>query len=87
MTKYVLQNGGFATGHPCPVEGLYLAPGYDAEGEYPAGEWVGIGKAQRFDTHLDALNVWHTQRKDRRPDGEPNKPLTAFNIMVVPVEE
>lgn len=39
-------------------------------------------QAMRFDGLEAALNAWKTQSKVRplRPDGKPNRPLTAFSI-------
>lgn len=41
-------------------------------------------KAVRFVSLNHAVGVWNTQSKIRplRPDGKPNKPLTAFTVEV-----
>jgi len=45
--------------------------------------------AMRFKTLRDALEFWRTQStvKPLRPDGKPNRPLTASTISVFKVEE
>lgn len=46
-------------------------------------------EAMRFDSARDALEYWKTQSQTVpfRPDGEPNRPLTAFTIEIVPADE
>jgi hypothetical protein len=41
-----------------------------------------IEEAQRFDSFLAVMEEWKRQstRRPLRPDGEPNRPLTAWSI-------
>lgn len=38
--------------------------------------------ARRFNSALDVLELWRTQSRTRplRPDGKPNRPLTAYTV-------
>lgn len=44
-----------------------------------------VAEAVRFETVADALRAYQAvpKKRPRRPDGRPNKPLTAFTIEVV----
>ena len=44
-------------------------------------------EAKRFKTTADAHSFWMTQSTidPVRPDGQPNRPLTAFTIEIIPV--
>lgn len=41
--------------------------------------------AKHFDSPIEALSYWRTQSKTvpLRPDGKPNRPLTAYNICIL----
>lgn len=41
-------------------------------------------KARGFETRFDAMEFWRTPSKTvpKRPDGKPNRPLTAFTVSV-----
>lgn len=79
---------------PASIEGQYLewfdldahAPGRS----YPTGQ-VGftptLARALCFDTLEQALEVWNGQSTSApmRPDGKPNKPLTAFTMNVMKI--
>lgn len=43
-------------------------------------------RARRFDTAGEALKLWRARHPGipTRPDGEPNRPLTAFHVEIVP---
>lgn len=45
-------------------------------------------KAMRFETAIDAGECWRQQSTTRplRPDGKPNRPLTAFTVEIKPLE-
>lgn len=87
---YVLVN---AHDQPDPdSEGCYLAA-YDVDHRpdgravYPCGraEWThDLNEALTFDRPGDAFAVWQEQSRlvPYRPDGEPNRPLTAFTVEV-----
>lgn len=48
-----------------------------------------IDKALKFDSFKDAVATWQTQstKVPLRPDGEPNRPLTAYTVSPVKVEQ
>lgn len=84
--SYYIQAVGFANGAPCPHAGQYLQA-FDFE--YNNGTGFGsftpeVEKAMRFDTAAEAMIFWRTQSRTRpvRPDGRPNRPLTALSIEV-----
>lgn len=45
-------------------------------------------RAITFDSVGDAFEYWDQQSKTvpMRPDGEPNRPLTAFTVEILPVD-
>lgn len=85
----VIRCGGFANDRPCPVLGQYLKS-FDPDGDPERGlsVWTpDIQQAQRFKTAGEAFRFWKQVRKSEpvRPDGKPNRPLTAFNVMFEPL--
>jgi hypothetical protein len=79
----------------CSIAGSAGLPAYlvrcDFEANGGRGEvhWsVERDKAMRFDNPGAALAYWKTpsQTVPLRPDGKPNRPLSAFAIEIVPVE-
>ncbi len=44
-------------------------------------------QAQGFDTHAEAFAYWksRSRKKPLRDDGQPNRPLTAFTVQVIPL--
>lgn len=71
-------------------EGAYLAA-FDPEafeGRGHAAWTTDLALAQRFEDAAEALTFWKTVPKCRplRPDGKPNRPLTAFTITVQRLE-
>lgn len=42
-------------------------------------------KAKRFGSELAAGEFWHASR-GRRADGEPDRPLTAFDAVILPLD-
>lgn len=89
--SYVIRYAGLAgivtgPGHP-PALGDYLVTA-DVEAHDGRGSvtWsADPGQALLFDNHLEAFNFWRQQSTLRpvRPDGQPNRPLTAFSAEVV----
>lgn len=71
-------------------EGTYLKDfDNDVRAEYPSGAVNATDDtalAMRFNSPGDVFAAWNSQSKTcpLRPDGRPNKPLTAFTI--TPVE-
>lgn len=46
-------------------------------------------KALRFESHQDAYTCYRQQSKKQplREDGKPNRPLTAFTVEILPLED
>ena len=66
------------------VNGKYLET-YDPEAHEGRGfaQFTSdLAKAMKFDTHAQAFDLWKSTPRSRptRPDGKPNRPLTAFTI-------
>jgi len=64
----------------------YDPDGGDPEIGYPTGSYgvtTDTAKALAFPNGADALLFWRQQSKRTplRPDGRPNRPLTAFTVM------
>lgn len=69
------------------TRGLFLMS-YDPEAHDGRGDaaWTADpAKALKFESVLDALHFWKQVPASRpvRPDGKPNRPLTAFTITLV----
>lgn len=80
------------TRNPASVPvGDYLASyNPDAMDGYGMATWTpDIGRAMTFRTHAAAWDEWLRQSRVRplRDDGAPNRPLTAYTILPVPVEQ
>lgn len=89
--KYLMVALGFANGLPCPHTGQYLRS-FDHE----AADGLGYGvftpirkRAKRFASHEELFEFWKKVPKCRplRPDGKPNRPLTALTVTMEPVDE
>ena len=55
-----------------------------------SAEWTeDINEAMTFDSTIEAWHVWRTQSETVpfRPDGEPNRPLTAYSVQIMPIPE
>lgn len=89
MTAYVLVRV-----HP-DDEGVYLAE-YDPDWRPPGvlGAWTSglarwnadVDEAMEFVDHAAAFACWRRQSitVPWRPDGQPNRPLTAFSVVAIP---
>jgi len=71
--------------------GQYLRS-YDPEAHDGQGNavWTAdLAEALRFDSKPDLMRCWQQvpRSRPRRPDGRPNKPLTAFSVSCEPVPE
>jgi hypothetical protein len=85
--KIIMQLMGVApNGRPPPV------PTYVQDVDFDADEGRGRiimtqkrYEAKRFDTPGEALEYYRTQSKvvPIRPDGKPNRPLTAYNVQIM----
>ena len=87
---YVLQSLGLATGEPL-YAGEFLQD-WDPDGNDGRGSFVwtpDAAYAKLFLTQMSALEEFRkvAERTPVRPDGEPNRPLTSFNVAVVPLLE
>lgn len=88
---YIIQILGLASGEPSPVDGLWIHR-YDPDEEdgrgalYPSSS---VQDAQRFPTTAAVIAFYQQQSKHHpyRGDGQPNKPLTAYTVMVEKVAE
>lgn len=69
---------------PPELVGQYLQSfDVDAHDGMGTAEWTAdIDRAMKFDTMVEAVEVWRTQSRVRplRGDGRPNRPLTAFSV-------
>lgn len=75
---------GSAWGEPTPLDGTWLKS-YDPEANGGRGEVIGTKKeheAMRFADFEAAMACWRqvSHTLPTRPDGKPNRPLTAFHI-------
>jgi hypothetical protein len=76
----------FANGAPCPHAGTYLKSA-DFEAHGGIG-WMTFtrnpGSALKFDSAGAAIAYWRTRSKTvpTRPDGKPNRPLTALTVEI-----
>ena len=90
-TMKLMRVVAMADGRPGNWAGMYLhSADFDANG--------GIGdmaftsdpaRAMRFASSDEVLELWHTQSTvlPLRPDGKPNRPLTALTIQIVEAPE
>jgi hypothetical protein len=82
---------GFRNGVPCPHAGQFLKS-FDHEAHNGQGDGVftkKLERAKRFDSREELFAFWQKQSTVRplRPDGEPNRPLTALTVTLEPVED
>jgi hypothetical protein len=80
----------FANGVPCPHAGQYLK-----SFDHDTDDGLGFGvftkskkRAKVFDSHEQLFEFWKKQSTTRplRPDGEPNRPLTALTVTIEPID-
>ena len=91
MSEYVIIARGFASGAPCNHEGMYLQNfDHDAFNGQGWGTFTPKrSRARRFADQLAAIDFWKQQSTVRplRPDGEPNRPMTALTVEIAPLED
>lgn len=84
--KTIIRIIGLAADLPCDIEGWYIAA-YDTDHENELG--LGVltptkfpENAKRFDDFGAAVAFWRQTSRTvpERPDGKPNRPLTAFTV-------
>lgn len=89
MSTYAIKAEGFANGVHCPHAGAYLkAFDFEHENGIGWGEFTrDPARAKAFASAGEAMEFWRTQSKVRplRPDGRPNRPLTALTVSVEPL--
>lgn len=87
-TDVILQLAGLPTGGSTPFDGMYLAAfdheAFDGRGDLQPT--ANPANAKRFPSATAALEFIHAVPACRplRPDGKPNRPLTATNWTIVP---
>jgi hypothetical protein len=83
--KCVIKILGLADGRPTTIDGMYLKS-YDVKGREGRGTIKGtpaLDDAIIFPTHEAAMRAWKTQY-GYRADGNPNRPLTAYTVEIIP---
>jgi hypothetical protein len=87
---YVIQIVGLANGRPIGgYKGMYVAS-YDPDAFGGRGEIVFTGTlsaAKQFPDQAAAFECWRQRStvEPSRPDGKPNRPLTAYTVEMVRV--
>lgn len=78
---------GLYNGVVTPDDGKYVVD-YDPEPRLSSrGEWVYLittddpSKARQFSSAADAMEYWR-RSYGLRPDGKPNRPLTAYTVEI-----
>lgn len=87
---YILVATEIATGEKFPFPMLVVDCDFDAHNGLGAFIFSNSPtKAKRFATAEEALTFYRTVSPSRptRPDGEPNRPLTAFSVEVRRIEK
>lgn len=88
--SYVLKIWGWAGGQEPLADGQFLKAFDEADdGSLSTVEFTAnTDNAMKFESLSDAFSFWKTQSTTvpLRPDGEPNRPLTAFNVEVINLE-
>lgn len=87
--RYVIKVVGLADGRPCPIANLYVAS-LDADAHGGRGEALMVADprdALVFHGNHAAFEFWRTRSAEvpLRPDGQPNRPLTAYTVEFVRV--
>ena len=85
-TITVIKCWGIAGPFACSHVGQFLVTS-DFEADEGRGHttWTpDLTKAMRFRSKIAATKYWRTQSKTvpLRPDGKPNRPLTAFHVVI-----
>jgi hypothetical protein len=83
---YVIRAIAFANGTHCPHADQWLESfDHEAFNGRGHGEFTSdIADAMHFATSAEAFQFWGKQssKRPRRPDGKPNKPLTALTVVI-----
>jgi hypothetical protein len=90
--SFVIQLLGTAAGETTEFDGKYVVhydPTYVDAGGYDGGileVTTDRSKAQRFPDKRAAFEKWR-EPFGIRQDGQPNRPLTAWTVSIIPAEE
>lgn len=91
--KTIIRIIGLADGRTSDIDGAFLAA-YDntLEDDRGVGEVHATrdrDRAMRFDDFADAAQFWRqaSLTVPQRPDGKPNRPLTAFTVTMEHVQK
>lgn len=83
----VIQIQGLVTGRPSQFDGQYVSDYEPHPGGAPLLDTVkDPAKAKVFADHAEAMEYWR-QSRGTRPDGKPDRPLTAFTVLISLVDE
>lgn len=90
MPRYIIKCVGWMILSPCPIEGEYLER---VEFEVPVTEQMSWWtrdpeKAMAFPDFGAAYAAWKAERHfdGLRPDGRPDRPLTAFTVEIFDID-
>jgi hypothetical protein len=86
----LIQIVGVASGEPSDADGGYVKH-YDPSGNEGRGDLVLTrhrGQAKRYPSKAAAMDEWKrvSATHPTRPDGKPNRPLSAFSVAIVDEE-
>ena len=89
LSEFVIRNGGSLMDQS--LVGKFLES-YDPDAVYGFGvaQWTAdVDRAMRFPSAMAAIECWRQQSTVRpwRDDGKANRPLTAYTIEPVPLDE
>lgn len=90
MTKHIIRIIGLVNGQRSPYDNQYVSR-FDFDGCGPGEANLKTTplpqNAMQFDSAVDAWDFWKTvdPRQPLRPDGQPNRPMTAFTVSIDPV--
>jgi hypothetical protein len=86
MAESILRIIALAIGGPTPLDGKYVVA-YDPSGQLVSGLVVTDDPALAFRAPAATLlELWRSvdPLHPTRPDGQPNRPLTAFSVQTMP---
>ncbi len=93
MSGFVIRVICMADGSPGPYDGKMLSwynPNLDADDSVAMGGFTNkVEEAMKFENAGEAMVCWNQERTigSPRPDGLPNRPLTAFTVEIIPASE
>lgn len=79
--SFIVRILGLANGEPSPLDGMYLKA-YDPHAHGGVGLIEGTPhrrRAMEFED-LTSFHALYVQAHGTRPDGKPNRPITAYNL-------